>query len=81
MQARKRGNVQGPKKTKRKRSEAEETFEEDELIVNDREDARNDDADEPEDPLADETPAEKRIRIGVFTTPLIAHPSQVMASF
>jgi hypothetical protein len=67
MQARKRSksSLQAPKKTKRKRSDADEAFEED-LIIVDREDVRNNDEDEQEeDPLANETPAEKRLRIGV----------------
>lgn len=61
--------LQGPKKTKRKSSELEATFEEDdELIFDGGEVARNnEDAGEAEDPLADETPAQKRHRIGVLT--------------
>lgn len=72
MQAHKRANLQGPKNTKRKRSEAA-TF--DDLLIDEREDTRNDDDGEPEDPLAEETPAEKRIRIGALTTGITGHYS------
>lgn len=72
MQARKRRSLRGPKKPKRKRSEGEERFEEDDLIIDDRDDARNEADEEAEDPLADETPAEKRIRIGALTAGITA---------
>jgi hypothetical protein len=61
--------LQGQKKKKRKHSEVEETFEEDDgLIIDDGDDAPSkDDAEEEADPLANETPAEKRLRMGACT--------------
>lgn len=75
MQANKRTKgLRAPKKAKRKRSDAEERFEDENgLIIDDRDDARTDGADEAEDPEAEETPAEKRLRMGTFGNQISAN--------